>query len=339
MATGWQYINDTWYYFSSSGAMQTGWQFVGGKWYYMDASGAMQTGWQTINDTTYFLNSSGQMVKGWFKYENTWYYFASSGSMATGWIYINHTWYYMQDDGKMTTGWQKVNGTWYYMNSSGAMQTGWQLINNTWYYMNSSGAMQTGWQLIGGKWYYMNASGAMQPGWQLNGDKWYYMYSSGAMAANTWIDGYWVDETGAWIEGKTISSVETFTWPCPGYTYISSDYGYRTQPTTGASTNHQGIDIAAPTGAIIVAAQNGTVLAYGYNSSMGNYVKLQHANGLVTVYMHMSKIASLSTGKSIVAGQTIGYVGSTGVATGPHLHFGVMLNNTYVSPWNYLSRP
>lgn len=169
------------------------------------------------------------------------------------------------------------------------------------------------------------------------------------MAVSTWIDTYWLDENGIWIKDKTLPVSEDsdsneaagsgiFTWPCPGYTNISSDYGYRNSPTSGASTNHQGIDIPAPSGTPIVAAYDGTVIAYGYNSSMGYYVKLQHSNELITEYMHMSKIASLTTNQKVSAGYTIGYVGATGVATGSHLHFGVTLNKKYVSPWDYLNR-
>lgn len=72
---------------------------------------------------------------------------------------------------------------------------------------------------------------------------------------------------------------------------------------------------------------------------MGNYVKIQHANNMVSVYMHMSRIANISTGQNISAGSVIGYVGSTGISTGAHLHLGILKNNSYVSPWNYLKRP
>ena len=85
----------------------------------------------------------------------------------------------------------------------------------------------------------------------------------------------------------------------------------------------------------IVAAANGTVKAANYSSAAGNYVMIDHGGGLYTVYMHCSSLA-VSEGTAVSAGQTIAYVGSTGISTGNHLHFGVSLNGSYVSPWSYL---
>ncbi|WP_026506471.1 murein hydrolase activator EnvC family protein [Butyrivibrio sp. MC2013] len=126
-----------------------------------------------------------------------------------------------------------------------------------------------------------------------------------------------------------------FTWPCPGYTRISDDYGMRMHPTLGIQKMHNGVDLAAPTGSSILAAYNGTVIAAAYSSSMGNYVMIDHGDGLYTVYMHASALY-VSAGQNVTAGQNIAAVGSTGRSTGPHLHFGVRLNGGYVSPWNYL---
>lgn len=126
-----------------------------------------------------------------------------------------------------------------------------------------------------------------------------------------------------------------FTWPCPSSTRITSDYGPRTSPTGGASSNHKGIDIGAAYGADIVAAADGTVKAASYSSAAGNYVMIDHGGGLYTVYMHASSVL-VSPGQTVTAGQTIAKVGSTGISTGNHLHFGVSLNGSYVSPWSYL---
>lgn len=122
-------------------------------------------------------------------------------------------------------------------------------------------------------------------------------------------------------------------WPTSGY--ISSYFGYRDQPTAGASTYHQGIDIAAGTGSPIVAAASGTVTVATYSSSAGNYIGISHPNGMYTVYMHCSALY-VSAGQQVSAGQLIGAVGSTGYSTGPHLHFGVMVNGGYVDPMGYL---
>lgn len=126
-----------------------------------------------------------------------------------------------------------------------------------------------------------------------------------------------------------------FVWPCPSSTRVTSDYGTRISPTSGASSNHKGIDIGAAGGADIVAAADGTVKAATYSSAAGNYVMIDHGGGLYTVYMHASSLC-VSQGQTVTAGQVVAKVGSTGISTGNHLHFGVSLNGSYVSPWSYL---
>ena len=128
----------------------------------------------------------------------------NNSSIKTGWQKIDNEWYYYDTKGKVTTGWQKIDGKWYYMNSKGVRQTGWQKIDGQKYYLNSDGIMATGWLLLDKNWYYLNGSGVMLTGWIMLGNTWYYLNSpSGIMAADTWIDSYYVDSTGAWIEGKT----------------------------------------------------------------------------------------------------------------------------------------
>ncbi len=127
-----------------------------------------------------------------------------------------------------------------------------------------------------------------------------------------------------------------FIWPCPSSSRITSDFGYRDQPTEGASTYHKGIDIGAGTGSEIVAAAGGSVVTAAYSVSAGNYIMLYHGNGIYTVYMHCSKLL-VSAGNEISQGDTIALVGSTGVSTGSHLHFGVSVNGTYMDPLNYVS--
>lgn len=126
-----------------------------------------------------------------------------------------------------------------------------------------------------------------------------------------------------------------FTWPCPNYSYISSEFGYRVHPIYGDTRFHSGLDMAAASGSPILAAYDGTVVAAAYSSSMGNYVMIDHGDGLYTIYMHASALY-VSSGQSVTAGEQIAAVGSTGNSTGPHLHFSVRLNGAYVSPWNYL---
>ena len=126
-----------------------------------------------------------------------------------------------------------------------------------------------------------------------------------------------------------------FKWPAPSYTRISDEYGNRIHPILGTKQFHNGLDMAAPTGSPILAAYDGEVIAASYSPAMGNYIMIDHGDGLITIYMHASSI-STSAGKMVARGERIGSVGSTGRSTGPHLHFSVRLNGSYVSPWNYL---
>ncbi len=141
------------------------------------------------------------------------------------------------------------------------------------------------------------------------------------------------------------SSTGRFAWPCPGFYTLTSGFG----PRWG--THHSGIDIAGGgiSGAAAVSSLSGTVIHvssgcthnYGKSSSCGcgggygNYVIVQHSNGFATVYAHLSSVA-VSKGQSVYQGQTVGYVGSTGFSTGPHLHYEVRLNGTRVDPEAYL---
>lgn len=134
---------------------------------------------------------------------------------------------------------------------------------------------------------------------------------------------------------KSIGDIR-FTWPCPASSRITSAFGSRSSPTEGASSNHKGIDIGAPTGTDIVAAASGTVVVSTYSYSAGNYVMLNHGGGVYTVYMHASQ-RLVSVGDTVKSGQVIAKVGSTGYSTGPHLHFGVRLNGTYVDPRQYVN--
>lgn len=139
---------------------------------------------------------------------------------------------------------------------------------------------------------------------------------------------------GSVVNGSTTG----FRWPLNISATITCSFGYRKSPTTGASSNHEGIDIGAPAGTTIVAANSGTVLRAGYQSKAGNFVQINHGNGYVTVYYHCSRIF-VSTGQSVSKGEKIAAVGSTGVSTGNHLHFGVKVNGTFKNPLNYVSKP
>lgn len=126
-----------------------------------------------------------------------------------------------------------------------------------------------------------------------------------------------------------------FKWPAPDYTRISDDYGWRTHPILGIKQFHNGVDMAAPSGSPILAAYDGEVVSASYSATMGNYIIIDHGDGLFTVYMHASALL-VSEGQMVARGEQIAKVGSTGRSTGPHLHFTVRKDGNYISPWNYL---
>ena len=117
---------------------------------------------------------------------------------------------------------------------------------------------------------------------------------------------------------------------------VSSPFGNRDAPTAGASTYHQGIVLSAPEGTPIYASRTGVVTTATFGKSAGYYVSINHGDGYSSVYMHMTRYV-VSKGQAVSAGQVIGYVGSTGVSTGPHLHFGIAYNGSYVNPANYIA--
>ena len=137
-----------------------GWNQVDGKWYYGNGAENYAGDWYKIGATWFMFNEDGTLkVNEWFQRDGKWYWANANGGLAVGWAKVDGKWYYFKGDNHMKTGWEKVNGTWYYLSSSGAMVTGWNWING----------------------------------------KCYYFYSNGAMAANTTVNGYRVDASGAWV--------------------------------------------------------------------------------------------------------------------------------------------
>ena len=123
-------------------------------------------------------------------------------------------------------------------------------------------------------------------------------------------------------------------WPVPGHHRITSPFGYRIHPILGYKKFHTGIDISGANGTPVVAAASGTVIASRFMGGYGNCIMIDHGSK-VTVYGHLSGRA-VSVGQSVSGGQTIGYIGSTGMSTGPHLHFEVRVNGSVQNPLNYL---
>ncbi len=127
----------------------------------------------------------------------------------------------------------------------------------------------------------------------------------------------------------------SMTWPVPGYTSISSPYGYRYHPISGVYKMHTGIDIPAPSGTSIVAVNGGKVIVAGWDDAYGNHIVIDHGGGIASFYGHLSSIL-VSVGEQVNEGEIIGRVGTTGYSTGPHLHFGIIKDGQNVDPTKYV---
>lgn len=140
--------------------------------------------------------------------------------------------------------------------------------------------------------------------------------------------------------GGSASSGSSGSWvfPLAYATQITDAYGYRIHPLSGTYKWHNGVDFAAGEGTAIYATKAGTVTSATYNEAYGNMVTINHGDGYSSLYGHMTRY-TVSTGDTVSAGEIIGYVGSTGWSTGPHLHFTIYYNGSDVNPLNYVSMP
>lgn len=134
--------------------------------------------------------------------------------------------------------------------------------------------------------------------------------------------------------GSHVSGNGTLSYPVAN-PRITSGFGYREAPTEGATSRHDGVDFGAATGTPIYASADGTVVTSAYNSARGNYVVINHGNGMQTWYQHCSAVY-VTQGQKVSRGQNIAAVGATGIVTGPHLHYEVHVNGVPVDPMNYL---
>ena len=146
--------------------------------------------------------------------------------------------------------------------------------------------------------------------------------------------------TEGWIPGAGVAFIGADGFCSPvGSTWesrVTSEFGYRSDPFTGQTRGHTGIDIAVPTGTPVRAALPGVVTTAAYNAGgYGYYVMVDHGNGMVTLYAHNSKLL-VQAGDAVEAGDILSLSGSTGRSTGPHLHFEVRINGQRVNPRSYL---
>lgn len=131
-------------------------------------------------------------------------------------------------------------------------------------------------------------------------------------------------------------TVGGYIWPCNGIRWITSMFGGRQSPGGIGSTNHKGVDIGTPLGTPVLAAKSGTVTSANWNGGYGECVVINHGGGNSTLYGHLSSY-NVKIGDTVKQGQVIAYSGNTGRSTGPHLHFGIIENNSWVDPLNYLT--
>lgn len=135
--------------------------------------------------------------------------------------------------------------------------------------------------------------------------------------------------------GSAAPSSASWMIPCT-YRYLSSPFGYRIHPIHGTYSFHSGVDLAAPSGTPIKATRSGTVTRATYDSGSGYYVSINHGDGFSSSYLHMTHYI-VAVGDYVSQGQVIGYVGSTGWSTGPHLHFSIYYNGTAQNPAAYMN--
>lgn len=210
IATGWQTWDNNLYYLNSDGSMKANEAFTdGGKLYFFRSwGGAYKNCWYTSGGKKYYLHDNSAAYQNeWLKADGKWYYFQSDSTMATNtWIdnyYVDASGVWIPNKEKPTDKWiTSGNRKWYRHADGSYTKNDWELINGKYYRFDEEGWMVTGWKKINGIWYYMDKITGERygEGWHWINGNCYYMNANGEMAADTWIDGYYVDASGKWIK-------------------------------------------------------------------------------------------------------------------------------------------
>jgi len=145
-----------------------------------------------------------------------------------------------------------------------------------------------------------------------------------------------IDRQNNVVQRSFVHDNQALQWPLPGFTRISSPFGNRPDPFHGRTVFHSGVDVPAPMGINILAAESGTVIFSSWQGGYGNTVIINHGNGIHTMYAHASSLV-VRVGQNVNRGDVIARVGSTGRSTGNHLHFEVRVNGSLVNPLNFTS--
>ena len=210
IATGWQTWDKNLYYLNSDGSMKANEAFTdGGKLYFFRSwGGAYKNCWYTSGGKKYYLHDNSAAYQNeWLKADGKWYYFQSDSTMATNtWIdnyYVDASGAWIPNKEKPTDKWiTSGNRKWYRHADGSYTKNDWELINGKYYRFDNEGWMVTGWKKINDVWYYMDKTTGERygEGWHWIDGNCYYMNANGEMAVDTWIDGYYVDESGKWIK-------------------------------------------------------------------------------------------------------------------------------------------
>ena len=231
IATGWQTWENNLYYWNSDGSMKANEAFTdGGKLYFFRSwGGAYKNCWYTSNGKKYYLHDNSAAYQNeWLKADGKWYYFQSDSTMAANtWIdnyYVDASGVWIPNKEKPTDKWiTSGNRKWYRHADGSYTKNDWEVINGKYYRFDNEGWMVTGWKKINDIWYYMDKTTGERygKGWHWIDGNCYYMNANGEMAVDTWIDGYYVDESGKWIKDpkneehthKWVEETETVNHP------------------------------------------------------------------------------------------------------------------------------
>lgn len=231
IATGWQTWENNLYYLNSDGSMKANEAFTdGGKLYFFRSwGGAYKNCWYTSGGKKYYLHDNSAAYQNeWLKADGKWYYFQSDSTMASDtWIdnyYVDASGVWIPSKEKPADKWiTSGNRKWYRHADGSYTKNDWELINGKYYRFDNEGWMVTGWKKINDIWYYMDKTTGERygEGWHWIDGNCYYMNANGEMAADTWIDGYYVDESGKWIKDpkneehthKWVEETETVNHP------------------------------------------------------------------------------------------------------------------------------
>lgn len=219
--TGWQQLEENWYYFNPEDAvMVTGWLELDGERYFLQADGTRHTGWLELEEGVYYLNpDDAALATGWLELEDGIYYLDSSGCRQTGWLEKENSRYYLDSRGLRHTGWLELDGNRYYLGEDGIMVTGWLDTPEGRSYLDENGVLRTGWLDTPEGRYYLTEDGLLATGWLEEDGKKYCLDENGQPVIG-WLekDGarYYFREDGVMAIGKVLIDEQAYYFTSTG---------------------------------------------------------------------------------------------------------------------------